>query len=100
MLITYCFTGVAQAAAEFLNYKMIDGPDLQEDDSEAPAVTGRGGRSKKTGADNTSLNHRKLRTVVQFFHESEVRESIDMKDSQVANYYCLAKHFVMIYVIN
>ena len=93
MLIVYCFTGVAQAAAEFLNYKMIDGPDLQEDESEAPAVTGRGGRSKKTGVDNTSLNHRKLRTVVQFFHESEVsfispgRESINMKDSQVANHY-------------
>ena len=85
MSIIHCFTGVAQAAAEFLNYKMIDGPDLQEDDSEAPAVSGRGGRSKKTGADNTSLNHRKLRTVVQFFHESEVsfippdRESINRR---------------------
>lgn len=67
-MICFTATGVAQAAAEFLNFKMIDGPEEQEDGSETPAR----GRGKKSG-DTSTLNHRKLRTVVQFFHESEVR---------------------------
>jgi len=55
---------VAQAAADFLNFKMIDGPEGEE--SDAPS------RGKKSGANEQNPNYAKLKTVVQFFHESEV----------------------------
>ena len=50
--------GVSQAAAEFLNFKMIDGPD-------GDSTSG----GKKS---DQNPNYAKLRTAVQFFHESQV----------------------------
>ena len=55
--------GVAQAAAEFLNFKMIDTVDAEELETTS---------RKRRGAAEPNPNHLKLRTVVQFCHESEV----------------------------